>query len=299
MADASWLTAEDRAALHRIQALGRPSAAVYAYAIAQTLSVDLSWASSALEGNSYSYLDVQVLLEYGQAAADKSATDALMVLGHRDAVQYLIDNIERIDVSPQILNRLHESLSRGPATGDFAGIATKAQAIADSFGQSIFLLATMPDRRLGRLACNIPLLRHSFAPLSFLEMDRTRYIEAMQAAALGEIEVIRRLYVECYLATAPRYQVQTARNPADIELETRRRADIEGYLRSYIAASLGAGRRLDAADYARYQLSGDPEAQALADRIADIAVALTDANCLAYGISRQQAAEFLALPPIH
>jgi hypothetical protein len=175
------------------------------------------------EGGSYSYLEVQALLDYGQAATDKGPENALMILSHRDAAQYLVDNVERIDVSPQTLGTLHEMLSRGPATSDFAGIAARAQAIDDPFEQSVFLLGATPGRRIGRLACNIPLLKHSLAPLSFLEMDRTQYNQALEACARDDIDPLKVAYIDAYLATAPRYHVQAAPDPAAIELEVRRR----------------------------------------------------------------------------
>jgi DNA-binding transcriptional ArsR family regulator len=52
----------------------RAEASTYSRAIAQKLLVDLSYASSSLEGNTYSYLDTQVLIEYGQAAEGSSFT---------------------------------------------------------------------------------------------------------------------------------------------------------------------------------------------------------------------------------
>ncbi|MES2786234.1 MAG: Fic family protein [Pseudomonadota bacterium] len=51
--------------------------------------VDFSWGSSILEGGSYSALDTQALIQYGQKNKDKPTADALLVLDHKMAVEFL------------------------------------------------------------------------------------------------------------------------------------------------------------------------------------------------------------------
>lgn len=51
--------------------------------------VDLSWASSVLEGSTYTALDTQSLIEYGQRNKDKPTEDAILVLNHKRAAEYL------------------------------------------------------------------------------------------------------------------------------------------------------------------------------------------------------------------
>src|SRR5260363_455617 len=46
----------------------------------QQAAHDLSWASSRLEGNTYTYLDTQTLIEYGQRNEDKPLEEAAMIL---------------------------------------------------------------------------------------------------------------------------------------------------------------------------------------------------------------------------
>lgn len=54
--------------------------------------VDFSCASSALEGSSYSLLDTQSLIEYGERSKDKPLKDAFLVLNHKEAFEYLYDH---------------------------------------------------------------------------------------------------------------------------------------------------------------------------------------------------------------
>lgn len=56
--------------------------------------IDFSCASSALEGGTYSLLDTQALIEYGEKSAGKPLEDAFLVLNHKEAFEYLHDHME-------------------------------------------------------------------------------------------------------------------------------------------------------------------------------------------------------------
>ena len=51
--------------------------------------IDLSWGSSVLEGGSYSALDTEALIQYGQRNTSKPTADAVLVLNHKQAAEYL------------------------------------------------------------------------------------------------------------------------------------------------------------------------------------------------------------------
>jgi hypothetical protein len=55
-------------------------AGTYGRAMLDRLLIDLSWASSHLEGNTYSRLDTVELIEHGKAAAGKAALETQMIL---------------------------------------------------------------------------------------------------------------------------------------------------------------------------------------------------------------------------
>ena len=81
-------------ALGRSQAEQTP-AGTFASDILNRLLIDLSWASSQLEGNTYSHLDTERLIELGQAAEGKDALETQMILNHKDAISYLVRARER------------------------------------------------------------------------------------------------------------------------------------------------------------------------------------------------------------
>lgn len=51
--------------------------------------IDWSWGSSVLEGSTYSALDTEALIQYGQRNKDKPTADAVLVLNHKRAAEYL------------------------------------------------------------------------------------------------------------------------------------------------------------------------------------------------------------------
>lgn len=56
--------------------------------------IDFSCASSVLEGGTYSFLDTQALIEYGEKSAGKPLADAFLVLNHKEAFEYLHEHME-------------------------------------------------------------------------------------------------------------------------------------------------------------------------------------------------------------
>ena len=110
-----YLPAEIREQLHN---LGRSPAentpaGTFARDILNRLLIDLSWASSQLEGNTYSQLDTERLIEFGQAAEGKDAMETQMILNHKSAIEYLVMNIDQTDVFKETIIALHAFLSDG------------------------------------------------------------------------------------------------------------------------------------------------------------------------------------------
>lgn len=335
-----WMPPEASARLVAAGGGRRLDANTYSRAIAQKLLVDLSYASSAMEGNTYSYLDTEVLIQYGQAAEGKASDETQMILNHKEAITYLIDNIADIPVDVREIKNLHSLLSRGlidqAAVGtarrmvvDIGGssytpmaipavleeqlelLARRADEIEDPFEQSLFLMTGISylqyfldvNKRTGRLACNIPLLKAGLAPLSFMDVDKARYARGLLAVyELGRVDLIVETYAEGYTASAARYDAYAGRDRRSVELEFRRRADIYGLVKSYVDDSVTAGERPVARDYAVAALERDhPDddetvREALADRIAEIIAALHAGSHAAYGVPRKQFDAFADLP---
>ncbi|MBL7107912.1 MAG: Fic family protein [Candidatus Cloacimonetes bacterium] len=58
----------------------------------ERLAIDLSWKSSQIEGNTYSLLETERLLKEKETASGKTKEEAIMLLNHKDALDFIIDN---------------------------------------------------------------------------------------------------------------------------------------------------------------------------------------------------------------
>lgn len=135
-----------RAQLH---VLGRSPAeqtpaGTFARDILNRLLIDLSWASSRLEGNTYSRLDTERLIEFGQAAEGKDALETQMILNHKSAIEYLVRDPEHAGVTAEIFIALYAFLSDGlmPDPLSCGRIRTRAVEISGS----VYLPIAMPQR---------------------------------------------------------------------------------------------------------------------------------------------------------
>jgi Fic family protein len=58
----------------------------------ERLAIDLSWKSSQIEGNTYSLLETERLLKDKETAAGKTKEEAIMLLNHKDAIDFIVEN---------------------------------------------------------------------------------------------------------------------------------------------------------------------------------------------------------------
>lgn len=243
-----YLSDKLTAHLHEI---GRPIATerasgTFARDILGRLLIDLSWASSRLEGNTYSRLDTQRLIEFGQAAEGKDAKETQMILNHKQAIEMLVEQSDEVGIDRITLLNLHALLSENlmadpeasgrlrrrpveigrsvytptaiPQVIDecFGVIIEKAAAIRDSFEQAFFLMVHVPylqpfedvNKRVSRLAANIPLIKHDLSPLSFVDVPEDAYVSGtLGVYELTRLELVRDLFVWAYERSCQRYVV--------------------------------------------------------------------------------------------
>jgi len=219
-------------------------AGTYARQLANRLLVDLSWNSSRLEGNTYSLLETERLISAGEAASGKDAFEAQMILNHKEAIEFLIDSAGEIGFNRYTLLNLHALLSdnllddptasgrlraipvgiaqttflplEGPQRIEecFDQVLDTATAIRDPFEQAFFAMVHLPylqpfedvNKRVSRLAANIPLIQRNLCPLSFVDVSQSTYIRAMLGIyELNRIELLRDVFVWAYKRSCARY----------------------------------------------------------------------------------------------
>ena len=246
-----YLPAETR---QRLLEMSRPSdgkrpdgerpAGTYARTIYSRLLIDLSWNSSRLEGNTYSLLETERLLELGEAAEGKGALEAQMILNHKAAIELLVDQADEIGFNRYTILNLHallsENLLADPQAGGrlrripvgidgtvyhplevpqlieecFETILATAAAIVDPFEQAFFALVHLAylqgfedvNKRVSRLAANIPLIRGNLCPLPFVDVPERAYIDGVLAVyELNRVELLRDVFVWAYERSSARY----------------------------------------------------------------------------------------------
>ena len=77
----------------------------------ERLGIDLSWKSSQIEGNTYSLLETEKLLKEKQTASGKTKEEAVMLLNHKDALDFILADPEYLqEVSIRRIEELHALL---------------------------------------------------------------------------------------------------------------------------------------------------------------------------------------------
>ncbi len=224
-----------------------PPAGTYAREILGRLLIYLSWNSSRLEGNTYSLLETQRLIELGRVAEGRDALEAVMILNHKAAIEFLVENVADTGLDARTILNLHAILSSdlladptasgrlrrlpvaisgstfqplvGPQVIEelFHILLNKAAAIDDPFEQAFFLLVQLPylqpfddvNKRVSRLAANLPLIAHDLAPISFSDVPANAYVSALLGVyELRRVELLRDVFLWSYQRSAQRYAVQ-------------------------------------------------------------------------------------------
>lgn len=237
-------------------------AGTYAREIHNRLLIDLSWNSSRLEGNTYSLLETERLLEVGAAAEGKDAGEAQMILNHKAAIELLLDGTVDIAFNRYTICNLHALLSdhlladqgacgklRSKPVGVtgtlfhplgvpqmieeyFDVLLEKAGAIVDPFEQAFFVMVQLPylqpfvdvNKRVSRLAANIPLIRMNLCPLSFVDVPDRYYTGGILGVyELNDVAYLRDVFIWAYQRSSDRYSAvrQTLGDPDPFLLRHR------------------------------------------------------------------------------
>ena len=221
-------------------------AGTYARHICQRLLIDLSWNSSRLEGNTYSLLETEQLFQAGRSGDAQLSNEAVMILNHKAAIEFLLESTTEAGFDRRTILNLHALLTadllRDPAAEGalrtdpvgigkssylptaipalietlFDIILAKAREIRDPFEQAFFAMVHLPylqpfidgNKRVSRLAANLPLFQRNLAPLSFVDVFEADYTDGMLAIyELNDIRILQEVFIQAYERSAQRYTV--------------------------------------------------------------------------------------------
>ncbi len=180
----------------------------------ERLAIDLSWKSSQIEGNTYSLLETERLLKDKETAAGKPKDDATMLLNHKDALNFIIENsdyvvpltiariedihsilIKELNVERNIRQRrvgisgtnykpLDNEHQIREALEDMCRLINLKQNVFEKSLLALVLLSYIQafndgNKRTARIVSNAILIAHQFCPISFRTIDSVEYKKAM------------------------------------------------------------------------------------------------------------------------
>lgn len=237
---------------------------------------ELSYASSHLEGNKYELADTVRLTDHLMEKEGMSPRDSKMILNHRDATKLVFQTIAeegRMEISPFSLRCLHTQLIHGLIKQDDLGklrtshteisgscyippdvpavvsqqyesLIKKAVKIKNPFEQSFFLLVHLPylqpfedgNKRVSRVACNIPLLNAGVTPISWMGasiLEREYKDGVIATYELNDHLLMRQVFMENFMRSVERFELmRRQRDPNPIS--TKYHDQAKTYVREFI-----------------------------------------------------------------
>jgi len=255
--------------------IGQQPAGTYARKVLEQLLIDLSWSSSQLEGNRYSLLATEELFKNGTTSSD---IDTVMLLNHKQAIEFLVDAVPESGLTGPVISNLHAILMHD-LLSDQEGLGAIRRKIVNIAGttytplQSSFLLEEMfgiiiekarqiknpvesafflwvnlaylqpfedGNKRTSRLAANIPLIIYNSAPLSFLDADAKSYAYAMMGVyEKRNVALAVELFEHIYRRSIKRYAVTLEAMGVPDPFRLRHRENLNIVIRVIVAEGEG------------------------------------------------------------
>ncbi|MEN8126016.1 MAG: Fic family protein [Bacteroidota bacterium] len=180
----------------------------------ERLAIDLSWKSSQIEGNTYSLLETERLIKEKEVAKGKSKEEATMLLNHKEALDFIIDNpdylfpltVSKIEDIHSILIKdlgIDRNIRRrrvgisgtnfNPPDNEFqikealTNVCDLINEKGNVFEQALLALILISyiqpfsdgNKRTARIVSNAILINRRFCPISFRTVDSIDYKKAM------------------------------------------------------------------------------------------------------------------------
>ncbi len=180
----------------------------------ERLTIELSWKSSQIEGNTYSLLETERLFLEKEEAKGKPKADAMMLLNHKDALDYLLAHkgiakelnlklleeihallIKDLGVSRNIRSRIvgitgtvYKPLDNEYQIKDsLERMCALINASDNGFEKALLAVVLISyiqpfedgNKRTGRMISNALLIAHGTCPLSYRSVDSLDYKKAM------------------------------------------------------------------------------------------------------------------------
>ena len=180
----------------------------------ERLAIDLSWKSSEIEGNTYSLLETERLLKEKITAEGKTKDEATMLLNHKDALDFILQNSNYLkELTVAKIENIHSILVKDlpidrnirkrrvgisgtnyrPIDNEFQ-IKEALQSMCDLvnskssvFEKALLIIVLISyiqpfndgNKRTARIVSNAVLIDKNFCPISFRTVDSIEYKKAL------------------------------------------------------------------------------------------------------------------------
>ncbi len=207
----------------------------------ERLGVDLSWKSSQIEGNTYSLLETERLLKDKQTASGKTKEEAIMLLNHKDALDFVLDvpdylkelSVHRIEDIHSILTKelgvdrnirhrrvgitgtnyrpLDNEFQIREALEDTCTLVNGKDNIFEKALLTLVLLSYIQafvdgNKRTARITSNAILIANGYCPISFRTVDSIDYKKAMlMFYEQNNIAAFKKIFIEQFLFAVKTY----------------------------------------------------------------------------------------------
>ena len=207
----------------------------------ERLGVDLSWKSSQIEGNTYSLLETERLLKDKQTASGKTKEEAVMLLNHKDALDFVLDipdylkelSVHRIEDIHSILTKELEvdrnirhrrvgitGTNYRPLDNEFQirealeDTCTLVNGKDNVFEKALLTLVLLSyiqafvdgNKRTARITSNVVLIANGYCPISFRTVDSIDYKKAMlMFYEQNNIAAFKKIFIEQFLFAVKTY----------------------------------------------------------------------------------------------
>lgn len=207
----------------------------------ERLGIDLSWKSSQIEGNTYSLLETERLLKEKKTASGKTKEEAIMLLNHKDALDFILDVPDYLkDLTVARIEEIHALLTKdlgvernirhrrvGITGTNYTPLDNEFQireALDDSvrlinsksniFEKSLLALVLLSyiqaftdgNKRTARIVSNGILIANGYCPISFRTVDSIDYKKAMlMFYEQNNIAAFKRIFIDQFLFAVKTY----------------------------------------------------------------------------------------------
>ena len=207
----------------------------------ERLGVDLSWKSSQIEGNTYSLLETERLLKDKQTASGKTKEEAIMLLNHKDALDFVLDIPDYLkELSVHRIENIHSILTKelevdrnirhrrvGITGTNYRPLDNEFQireALEDTctlvngkdnvFEKALLTLVLLSyiqafvdgNKRTARITSNAVLIANGYCPISFRTVDSIDYKKAMlMFYEQNNIAAFKKIFIEQFLFAVKTY----------------------------------------------------------------------------------------------